>query len=230
MLKKLATLALVVSLLLGYGCVTPTIDSPTSNDQGPTLVSKDLKDNVALVRVEFVLSLEDKEKYPEAFEAFKSAVREWVEVVPVEISILIPKKDSDMTVASVVRARRGAIVLDFTSTIWAPAGVNYLGTFSWHGNKLQLDMGDFYKPEFNFDLAKVVAMHELGHVFGLTHVYNTGDLRATPGSLIVLSGADKMLMFPSLPRGYEDLKISEAEIEYAIQYVQSILSTKLYGL
>jgi len=226
MLKMYALVAFIV-LLGGCGCVS-TVDSTTKTNSGaPVLVSENLNSNMPAVRVEFVLSRLDRDAYPEAYESFLLAMGEWAAAAPLELVVFVPQAGADTTVASIMRDRPGIILLDFIDEIRAPEGKNFLGTFSWTARKLQMDMGDFYKPEFRPDMAKAVALHELGHMFGLTHFYNAGDLEATAGSFIVPEGAETMMMSPNIPRDHSEIGISEVERKQAVKYILSVLPTKL---
>lgn len=227
MLRKLVGLLLAAITLVGCGCVSDDAGLGQSDDKAPGLVSEELKNNTetALIRVEFVLSLDDKEKYPEAFDAFMEAAGEWAKVLPIEIMMFVPTEGS--SVANIVIARPGIVILDFVENINAPEDTNWLGTFSWATRMLRIDMGDMYSPHFNSTKAKSVSMHELGHMFGLTHIYNSGDLNADPGSIIVSEGAESLLMAPALSIKNFGAEISDIEAEFALKYVQSVLPTKL---
>jgi hypothetical protein len=226
MFKKLILAFLLVSFATGCSGTSVMSEFVPGNDEAPIIVLENLK-NKASLRIEFVLSLADKEEYPEAYAAFMGALAEWAAVTPVEFIVFVPNVEDQMAMGKLISERPGILILDFAPEIRAPDEENYLGTFSWSSRTLRLDMSDFYKKGFNPDMAKAVSLHELGHMFGLTHFYNSRSLKAKAGSFIVKEGAEFMMMAPFLPRDYASVKISQVELDRALIYIDTILPTKL---
>jgi predicted Zn-dependent protease len=178
------------------------------------------------VRVEFVFSADDVKAYPELFKAFTGAIQEWANVLPIEAVIIVPK--DDVSVVDIRNDRRGVTMVIFTRNIPSKDKENNLGVWFYSTATINLDLNDIYPNEtFDIDLARAVSLHELGHMFGLPHIGNSGDMNIQAGDLIIKSGAENMMMNPELPADAKSVVISKMEAEYARRYILTVFSQNL---
>jgi len=170
----------------------------------PAATTQDVPENVFVtdsgtqykVRVEFALPIEYKTRYPFITRGFEDAVKEWARVVPID-PVFIP---------SHVMGRRGVINVYIASR---PDQRDKLGLYYPSMDTLYLNSMSIT----TYDDAYDVALHEIGHAFGLQHVTDV-ESNATTGSVVVLNrDPEEMLMYGALTDGNKGVGISELAIE-----------------
>jgi len=225
MLKQLVMLScLATSLMVGWGCTAAENDSIIESvHRAPTPPSAQVKNNLPKIRLEFVIDREDKEQYPDLLNKFGDALDIWIISLPIDVVLYVTDD-----VPRIMAISPGLIWLNFMEDIPNVDDVNRIGTFNWQTRELRLDVADLYAGNvLKSVLAKNVSMHELGHLFGLPHVFNDGDLMAPPGALIVSEGAEDYLMFHVATGSRGETLPSEMELRMATLFVYSHLSDKL---
>ena len=168
-------------------------------------------------RVEFVISAKEKLNYPVITRSFTEAVTEWSKYLPIEVAIY--------TTPNGRINRDGVIRVEFSNIDGKYNSLDNSGGIlgRWQAGKtrrLQLDSEDLNgKPE----TARKVALHELGHVFGLPHILNKGDDQAHTGDIMLADDAipSSYLMYPSVSMNQHG--VSELEIDRARTYIQTRL-------
>jgi len=89
-----------------------------------------------------------------------------------------------------------------------------LGFWDWENRILGLDKDSLENDE---DMAYIVCLHELGHVFGVQHFVNEKDLNALSGWIVVPNkiNATTLVMYPACGDNNKHAKLSDLEIELA---------------
>ena len=161
------------------------------------------------VRVDFVLPIEYKTQYPFIARAFEDAARTWAEVIPIDVR-LIPKRTSDPTAIDIIIAPNIVI-----GGYYAPD--RYLGLYYPPARSVFLSS----RLLTSYDKAYSVALHELGHVFGLRHVIDLlGDGYGGTGDTVISLHAELSLMYPVYTEENEGSTLSKFDIELAREYVR----------
>ena len=138
---------------------------------------------------------------------------------------MVPEEGSTVTASDIRKERRGVVMVNFTHNIPSKENENNLGIWFPNVRVMNLDLDDMYIEDiFNTDLARAVSLHEIGHMFGLPHIGNTGELNVQVGDLIVPQGAEFMMMHPQIPSNTKDVVISRMEADYAKRYLLTVFS------
>lgn len=217
---------ILVAIVLSLGCQSPQHDVLTDVQTTPTVIAGRQDQDVEFrIRVEIVLSYADVQAYTELFQAYVGALQEWANVVPVEFIVMVPEKDSPVTATDIRKERRGVVIVNFTHNIPSKDDENNLGIWFPNVRVMNLDLEDMYfGGVFNVDMARAVSLHEIGHMFGLPHIGNTGELNVKVGDLIVPHGAEFMMMHPQIPSNTKNVVISRMEAEYAKRYLLTVFA------
>jgi predicted Zn-dependent protease len=215
---------LKISMIMCLGC-----QSTSNNDvfvdvkTTPIVVASEKTQDVNYkVRVEIVLAGEDIGAYPELFETFIKSVQEWANVIPIEAIIMVPEIGNSVTTQDIRNERDGVVRVNFSHNILSNNNNddNNLGIWYPSTRIICLDLDDMYKDNiFNEDLARAVSLHELGHMFGLPHIGNAGELIIEVGDITVTSGAELMMMHPTIPKDLKNIVISKMEADLARRYM-----------
>lgn len=230
MLKGILT-ASMTFLVLSLGCqsIPDKVLAEPNGQAIPTVIAGQQDQDIAYkVRVELVFSEADVKAYPELFQAFIGALQEWANVIPVEAIMMVPEKGSTVTTEDLRRERYGIAMVNFTHNIPSKDKQNNLGVWFSNVRVINLDLDDMYPNDiFDVDMARAVSLHELGHMFGLPHIGNRGELDIKVGDLTVASGAESMLMHLEIPSDLKHVAISKMEMEYARRYLLTVFSDQV---
>lgn len=211
--------AAIVAVLM-MACTTPKQVEPeilSTVVQQQTEVS-DEPDSY-LVRINFVVFEQEAAKYPKCAVAFGKALDEWVANLPIECAVFIeePGLFAFMPFGpAMISNQRGIVRVHFadltTPPYNRPSGI--LGYWDWGNNELVLNS---LILELDEDRAYMVALHELGHVFGLPHFVNEKDMGATTGTYVIPDTHDarKLVMFPISSDLNKCSKLTKLEIALA---------------
>lgn len=226
----------IVAVLIA-ACVTP-------NKAGPRILPVAVQQPVAvteptayLTRLNFVVFEREVSQSPKTAKAFQDALSEWVSKLPIECLIFCEESspfpfmpfgpDMISTQPGIIRVH----IVDIHSDPYQmPLGV--LGYWSHETNELVLDK---VMLEIDPDRAYMVALHELGHVFGLQHIVNVHDMGALTGWYVITDNFDagKMIMFPISSDKNKDSKLTKLEIDLAMKnlpILQQMVHTDCFHL
>lgn len=179
------------------------------------------------VRVEFGIKKSDQEKYPELVGKFLEAVEAWVSVIPIEAAIFFQDEHVDL---DDYRPDIIDVVFSEHAFLGDTEENNKLATFSYTTKKITVDVNDFKVGDVWFvQKALAVFKHELGHLFGITHIANRGDFEAGAGDITIASGAEKYIMYYRSGANNVNSPLSELEIGIATRYVLTRLPLYLSG-
>lgn len=153
-----------------------------------------------LVRVNFVLFTQEVAQAPVTSKAFQEALQDWADVLPIECAVFLeqPGPFPFLPFGPDSIADQRGIVRVHIADIHAPPysqPANLLGFWDWSKNTLVLDRGVL---EIDCEKAHAVALHELGHVFGLPHFLGTRSGEGRTGCYVIPDTFDarKLVMFP----------------------------------
>lgn len=171
-----------------------------------------------LVRVNFVIFEDEVAQNPNTAKAFYTALSEWIRHLPIECAVFSEKPSPFpfMLGQSGISSQSGIIqvrILDVQSVPYnMPTPI--LGFWSKKQSVLALDKDVL---EIDPDKAYMVALHELGHVFGLPHIVNKADSYALTGWYVSADGysAEQMIMFPIAGDLNRYSKLTKLEIDLA---------------
>lgn len=161
------------------------------------------------VRVEFVLPIKYESQYPFISRAFKDAVNSWAEAIPID-PVIIPYRIAGYRQIDVY-IRSGDFMGSAFGRYVPSARILFLNS-TWLTT---------YSDAYD------VALHEIGHIFGLQHVGEENDVgRAIITGMIIVLNTDveHQLMYPYLSDENRGVGISSLDIELARLYLRRELS------
>lgn len=215
---KFISSVLVVLMLAGNG-----VDYKQERGDTANLPSQqgDADNNAKLyVSVEFSLSIQDLQEHPFLVNSFNAAVAEWATHLPIRTTFYF---EGVLPIIGTSIYRNNAIRIGFVDLqssgyqfddaiigIWLPSQSSVLFDLDY----FQKNPGKLYS----------VALHELGHVFGLPHIINKHDLGST-GYLVLQEGdATDLVMYPVSFLEKPQNELSDVEIDFASHQVMFIFS------
>lgn len=213
---KLVIAFLAASFIGGFGLLD------LSDNKKEHIVSDEYQ-----VRISFLIYAEEANKYPVTYKAFLSAISEWACHLPIDFTLVVDTELAKTSDGKLIKYPRLCEIHigDITELIGAPP--SYLGVWFNTNKTLYLDSKDL---ESNSILAYNVALHELGHLFGLPHIVGREDILFNryilTGDLLVDGSAINWIMFP-FDVGGNSMKIGLTEIEKKIakNYLLNIIGT-----
>lgn len=180
--------ALVVEMLVGVACLSQfkpevvPVGIIAGQAEEATNVAPALASEADSFYVSFEVSTYESQRdaYPVTAAAFQDAMREWSKHVPVRWAH-IPGE-------SPLATRHGVIEVHFADIQAPPYNLHpsLLGLWDDDNMRLLLDADSL---EENPEKAYSVAMHEIGHVFGLPHIVGFSELGHT-GWIVLEPGVD----------------------------------------
>jgi len=219
MIKFISTLLVVLML---SGQVVYSQELGQSNCLITQQRDPEILDNV-YVSVEFALDIKDFKRHTYFVNAFNAAVAEWAKHIPIRTTfyfdgltipfIPMPTSMNRLNVISIVFADLQDKPYNYEEKI--------IGMWSPGRRSILFDVDYFQKnPEEIYS----VALHELGHLFGLPHIVNRNEPGYT-GYLVLANGdATDYVMYPAAFTNKPQDQLSELEIQYARHQVMYILS------
>jgi hypothetical protein len=177
----------------------------------------------AYVSVEFAIDIKDFKQHAYFVNAVNAAIAEWAKHIPIRTTfyfdgLMVPfmpltSSANRFNVISIVFADLQAKPYNYEK--------NIIGMWSPGRRSILFDVDYFQKnPEEIYS----VALHELGHLFGLPHIINKNELGYT-GYLVLADGdATDYVMYPAAFTNKPQDQLSELEIQYARHQVLYIFS------
>lgn len=211
-------------LLAGLACQRPKVISvpPSVEFTGQPATSTALdsisEEDTFYVSIEVVVHAGQMQQYPLTDAAVRNALAEWTKHLPVRLSLYTEDPTPSMywPFGPPSYLDRWNIVEILMDDLQAPP-YNYptglLGIWDPFAKQVLLD-ADLL--ENNPELAYSVALHELGHMFGLPHLVDMAT-PATSGWIIVPPGEDatSYVMYPRYVSGHGQNVLSQLEIDIA---------------
>lgn len=168
------------------------------------------------VSIEIALLEEQLSAYPVTFNAFNEALAEWALHIPVKFTTYV---DPTSTVPFQLSAlsRSGIIQVTFGNLQEYGLPPNLLGI--WMPRKRHI-MINAALLEDDSDTAYSVALHELGHLFGLPHIVGENE-DANTGWIVLGPNEDgpSAVMYPRTVEEKKQKKLSQLEIALATHYL-----------
>lgn len=176
------------------------------------------------VSVEFVVHADQIEQYPLTFKALQDAICEWSIHVPIRVSVYVQEQTPEVGWPFYPEPINYLSKYDVINVLIAnlqdvpyEGSPGLVGLWDNYNDKLLLDAD---KLEGNPTMAYAVALHELGHMFGLPHLVGF-DQDGSSGWLVVPAGEDAStyVMYPSVSDNTKQTQLSAVEIALARHHV-----------
>jgi hypothetical protein len=158
------------------------------------------------IRVEFVFFQEDIEAYPSVLEDFVAACDTWSREINIEVVYFIEPSPLTLLSEQYYVHRKGIIRVRLVQMDdHFIHGNMFNGMWIKSNRFLWIDAADLQGTDQSY----WTCLHELGHVFGLTHVAGKNDLNVVSGDIIVNDDPTNYVMYPfaNTPTGLSPLEI-----------------------
>lgn len=178
------------------------------------------------VSIEFVIDQRQVNQYPVVTDAFMRAVETWAGAVPIRATVYIENPVGFIWhIETHWRDRPGVIevLLDDLQSPPYSAEEELIGLWKPEVDRLLLDADRLEKDPA---LAYAVALHELGHAFGVPHIVGE-DKSALTGYIVVPIPDDKAQEYVMYPFKSNDKKqdtLSPVEIDIARWHIMHVLT------
>jgi len=214
MKSKLLAIAFSTIMLIVLMAATVDIPQDSKPTSQPTKVHHNAKHKVV---VDFYLDNDSIMKYPKTAFAVSMAVSTWAKELPI-VARMFDSKTAPI-------APPGAIKIKIVATkdAWSPTLLGW-----WDSKEDQMYL---VGEKLEIDAAKAihVAIHEIGHAFGLPHFGSMKDLRYLSTGGIVVEDAEDYAMYPfSTPKNIKSI-IQPLEKEMAIHHLRHQLFQRVPG-
>ena len=165
------------------------------------------------VNFEIIVFQHEIDQYPVAWENLQKAINEWSSHLPIRW-IIFHEDDSN---AFSILDRVGAIEIRLADIQDVPYNLsdNLIGLWQPHRGRILLDADAL---EINPERAYSVALHELGHMFGVPHIIGFSEMGHT-GFVVLPEGHDatNYVMYPRAVQEHPQKELSPIEIKLARQ-------------
>lgn len=185
------------------------------------------------IRINFLLSQSDTIRYPNTTKAFQEAIKEWCQHLPIEYVLFVEQDTTSIMISSdLIRMgfQPGIIKVQMLNLQgrphYQPFGVAGFYDYSTHVLALDIDT-----LEGRPDVSRFVCLHELGHLFGLSHFTNEEDIEALSGNIVLPKTIDarSLLMYREFNALNQWANISDLEVSIARQTMLDLRMLPMEG-
>lgn len=239
-LAVVCTFVLTVASCIGCKQQSPTSTPPFTGQftlSGQALSVDELQstaqdsvpfDNKLYVSMEVVFHAHQAAEYPVTSDALQNALATWADVLPVRLTVYVEDPSPPTFFLPFGRPsflNRWNIIEILMDDLQAPPFNMRSGILGiWQPNEFRIIL-DADTLETDVAMAYSVALHELGHMFGLPHLVGWNE-PAPSGWIVLPDGQDasEYLMYPSRGNKSQDC-LSQLEIDVAKHHLLHTLTS-----
>lgn len=188
------------------------------NDNAQTLP---IEPNKFYVNIEFIAYKVQIDKYPKTWVQVQNALEEWKKHLPINVKIYVEDLEHVNQFGFVDvyhdRPRVTSIMLaNLQSPEMGSLYPSIVGLWDCEKNQVMFDADVL---EAHDSVAFSVALHELGHMFGLPHIMNVGE-DALTGFILLPTDVDakRFVMYPQVTEEYQK-ELSPIEVDIALNHI-----------